>query len=757
MDLKKIYEKVFDLCAFPVRVTDETGKVIILNQSYCNMFGVSEDELMGKPLWIVFSEGEQEEIKQMYSEFVSKEEASEKAERIITLKNGEKLYLQGIYNLFKIEGKKFVLSILNDITKKRKAEELLKESEETFRKLYEGSSDSILLLSFDGFQDCNNATLKTFGYKNKEEIIGRKPWEVSPEYQHDGSLSEEKAKQMMNKALKDGYNCFEWMHRKSNGEDFPCEVLLFPIKIKGVQYFYSVVRDITERKKTESKLKESEELYKAIFENTGSFTIIVDEDNTILLANNETLALTGFTPDEIIGTKWTNYVAPESLEMMKKYHKERRVHPEKVPKKYGAKLYNKKGEKRDTLLTVQMIPNTKQSVVSINDITEIKKAKERAEEMSRIKSSFLANMSHELRTPLQGILGFSELIQEENNLQGMKKMAKIIHKSGLRLLNTLNQILNLSLLEAKAKKINYSNIDIVSLIKDVIQLFQPEAKKKNLELNFESKHSTLPCYSDSEIITNILNNLISNSIIYTEKGSVTIKLNEEIIYGKAFIVIDVIDTGIGIEEKYFDIIFDEFRQVSEGYGRSFEGTGLGLSLCKKYLGLLGGEISVESRVGVGSDFKVKIPKLSQHERLEEGLKEEYKVEKTIKKGLEKPKILLVEDEVDCIILINYYLGENYIIDVVKKAIDAIEKVKVNKYSLILMDINLGKGLSGMDAVAEIRKLKEYEKVPIVAMTAFAMKGDREEFLAGGCDEYISKPFTKENLERIVSSLIKEGN
>ncbi|MCX7833082.1 MAG: PAS domain S-box protein [Ignavibacteria bacterium] len=1136
MDIKKIYEKVCNLCTFPIRVTDCNGKVVIVNDSYCHLVDLRRDDIIGNPFWFVYTEAEREEIKKFYLEFLKKGKTYEKTERIVTLKTGEKLFLEGTYTLFETEGEKFILAVFNDITERRKAEELLQESEETFRKLFEDSTDSILLLTSDGFQDCNKATLNIFKYKRKEEIIGKQPWQLSPEFQPDGISSEIKAKQMIEKAGNEGYNCFEWIHKKSNGDEFPCEVLLFPIKIKNIRYYYSIVRDISSRKRIESALRKSEELYKAIFENTGSLTMIVEEDNTIILANNETFPLTGYKPEEIIGTKWMNYVVPESLEMMMKYHKERRIHPDKVPNKYEAKLFNKKGEIRNVLLNVQMIPGTKQSIVSISDITEIKKAeealkaseqrfrrlaenaediiyrydfypkmgftyvspaatriigytpeehyadpelglkivhpddrhilqnyfndkgefnktitlrwitkdgriiwteqknipiyddngnlialegiarditerkkteealieserkyrelvnsspqiivihsegkvcfanqtalktfglksaedavgkdimdfvspeskkiveerikkslkekvvsppvdekwikidgteffvnvtaipitwegkpaiqvvaiditdrikienelrtsetkyrnlvenaligvystnlagnflyankalcnifeydnveefmkmnansfyknfydrekiiellnkygkvinyeielitksgkpiyvlansfkvgdiitgmmmditerkryeqeiireRERAEEMSRIKSSFLANISHELRTPLQGILGFSEIIQEEDNFNEVRRMARVIHKSGMRLLNTLNQILDLSLLEAKAKTINYKNIDIVSLIKEVMELFQPEAKKKNLKLIFESEYSTLPCSSDVEIITNILNNLISNGIIYTEKGSVKVKLKEEIIDGKEYIIINIIDTGIGIEEKNFDLIFDEFRQVSEGYGRSFEGTGLGLSLCRKYLNLLGGEISVKSKVGVGSDFEVKIPKIYSHEKIDKIESKKLITKKSEIKEIKKPKILLVEDEEDCIILVEYYLSESYFIEIAKTAKEAIEKVKSNEYDLILMDINLGKGMSGMDAVKEIRQLKGYEKIPIIAMTAFAMKGDREEFISGGCDEYISKPFKKEQLEDIIKKLLRKGN
>ncbi len=380
VDIKNIYEKIWHLCTFPLRVSDSKGKIILVNDAYCKLIGVTRDNLIGKSFEFVYAKQERNDLLNYYLDFIKKGKTYEKSEKVLTLSTGERLNLEASYSLLEINGEKFILALFNDITEKKKSDDLLKESEETFRKLFEESNDSIFLLTLKGFYDCNNATLKVFNYSKKEDIIGKQPWEVSPPKQPDGMLSETKAKQMINKAMEEGFNRFEWVHRKSDGTDFPCEVLLFSIKIKNELYFYSIVRDITKRKKIESDLRDSENRYKAIFENTGSLTMIVDEDNTIVLANNETYPVTGYKPEEIIGTKWTNYVAPESLDMMMKYHKERRVNPEKVPKKYEARLINKKGEVRDTILSVCMIPGMKQSVVSIQDISDIKEAQKALEE-----------------------------------------------------------------------------------------------------------------------------------------------------------------------------------------------------------------------------------------------------------------------------------------------------------------------------------------------------------------------------------------
>lgn len=409
--------------------------------------------------------------------------------------------------------------------------------------------------------------------------------------------------------------------------------------------------------------------------------------------------------------------------------------------------------------------NTVGILGSYEDITEQKKiiteliaAKEKAEELSKLKSSFLANMSHELRTPMVGILGFSELIRDLDNLSEIKEMTEIIHRGALRLFNTLNQILDLSILESNKAITDYKPINIIEIIKEVINLFQTESQKKKLKLQFHSDIDTLIANTDQKIIYNCLNNLIQNAIAYTERGSIDVKLKEDIVNGKDCIVINVIDTGIGITKDNIKIIFDEFRQVSEGWGRSYEGVGLGLSICRKSLKLIGGMISVTSEPGVGSDFRLIFPKNSKDlgSKIETDKKESLTISRSNQsKEIQKTrdKILYVEDENDCFEFVNFILRQDFDVDKAVTAEESIMKAKQTEYALILLDINLGRGMNGLDAMHEIRKIPQYKDIPIIALTSFAMKGDKEEFIDAGCTDYISKPFERSLLiEKIYKAL-----
>lgn len=240
-------------------------------------------------------------------------------------------------------------------------------------------------------------------------------------------------------------------------------------------------------------------------------------------------------------------------------------------------------------------------------IRELIIAKSKAEDMNRLKSKFLANMSHELRTPMNGIIGFSELLTFEEDVNEIKKMSEIINRSASRLMKTLNNILDLSRIEAGAGEPVIIEADMAAVASETIELFRAEAEKNSLFLKLAGTYKPMMIKTDPRIIGDVINNLVNNAIKFTEKGGVSIVLRKDSVMKPGMMGIEVHDTGIGISEEDQKVIFDEFRQASEGYARSFEGTGLGLSICRKYLDLLGGSLGVTSKPGAGSVFYVSIP------------------------------------------------------------------------------------------------------------------------------------------------------
>jgi CheY-like chemotaxis protein/anti-sigma regulatory factor (Ser/Thr protein kinase) len=259
--------------------------------------------------------------------------------------------------------------------------------------------------------------------------------------------------------------------------------------------------------------------------------------------------------------------------------------------------------------------------------------------------------------------------------------------------------------------------------------------------------------SDAKLLEDVLNNLVSNAVKFTKDGIIKLSAEKIVEDKKDCLVIKVEDNGIGIPEEKQSLIWQEFRQASEGMNRSFEGTGLGLTISKKYVEMLGGEISLESKENVGTVFTIKLP-LDSHEIKVSESKDKITV--PIKITLEKSrdvkhKILYVEDDMVALQFINIILKSTYEVETVFKASAALELTKREQYDAIMLDINLGSGMDGVELMQKIREIDYYKNIPIVAVTAFAAESDRIEFLAKGFTHYISKPFTKNEL----FSLLKE--
>ncbi len=379
----------------------------------------------------------------------------------------------------------------------------------------------------------------------------------------------------------------------------------------------------------------------------------------------------------------------------------------------------------------------------------LKIAKEKAEESDRLKSAFLANMSHEIRTPMNGILGFTELLKEPDiSSEELDQYIDIIARSGKRLLNIINDLMDISKIEAGQVELFLSNTNINKQLDYLHSFFLPEMRKKGLDfIKFlPPLNKTLFLYTDKEKLNAILSNLLKNALKYTKQGS--IEFGYEI--QKDSIKFFVKDTGIGISEDRREAIFERFVQADIEDSKALEGAGLGLAISKAYSEILNGKLWLKPNEHGGSSFFLEIP---INDNFTEDINTRTKLEQRKPKSLKNTSILVAEDEESSVLLVKEILkGECEKIVHATNGRDAIDKLKNNpEIAIILMDIKMPE-MNGYEASRQIRTFNN--DVVIIAQTAYAMTGDREKALQAGCNEYITKPLIKNELLKIIYNFIE---
>ncbi len=408
----------------------------------------------------------------------------------------------------------------------------------------------------------------------------------------------------------------------------------------------------------------------------------------------------------------------------------------------------------------------------IHDITDRKKAEEetqkarlKAEESERIKNNFIANMSHELRTPLNALLGFAEILEMDAPNKDYQEMAHIVLSSGNRLLETLNMILDLTMIESQQVSIRFAACNINEILDEKIKLYYGMADKKNIHLYTECPAEPFLLQTDPLLLAKILDNLINNAIKYTNFGFVKVGFREENGIEGNYLSLFVEDTGIGIKREALNQIFEKFRQASEGTNREFEGTGLGLSLTQEYVGLLGGSIYVQSEVDKGSVFSIRLP-IDQNENISIWQKpiiashlqnpapqKPAVIEtKNEEKKLKNINVLLVEDDMHNSRFSLFSLENICSPDAVANGPQAVEACKKKTYDIVLMDINLGVDMNGIQAMKTIKTIEGFENCIFAAITANVMSNQKQLLLDEGFEHYLAKPFRSIELQNLVQEM-----
>ncbi len=617
--------------------------------------------------------------------------------------------------------------------------------EKQYHLLVEGINEGIMMSdSNDTIQFVNQQICVITGYK-AEELLGKNSAQILYDSRNLKIIQEKNS--LLMRGFKD---IFEIEILNKHREKLWMRISGSPVfddkgKVSGS---ISVFENINDRKRAEDELRK---LTRAVDQSPGSI-VITDTEGIIEYANPATVILSGFSMEEMTNGQCNIFGSGKirnEFEQIRESVKSGKI--------WDGEFQNRKknGEFYWEAATISPIFNSKGDITHFlairEDISERRKlteqltsAKEKAEENDRLKSAFLANISHEIRTPMNGILGFAELLKiPKLSHEAQKRYIHIIEQSGNRMLNIISDIVDISKIESGQMDIHIKETNVNMLLNELLLIYTPEANSKGLGLSFSSSLTDTGSniHTDHARLKQILSYLIKNALKFTEVGAIAFGYSKNGDMLEFFVK----DTGVGISKDQSELIFERFRQGSISFTRAYEGAGLGLSISKALVQMLGGEIWVHSMPGKGSEFFFRIPFVKQNE---------WSANKVIEQDSRSVHILIVEDDENSILYVKAILeDENAILLEAGNVTRAVDLVKKHpEIDIVLIDLNIY-GKDGFKAIRQIKKLRPL--LPIIAQTAYAFSEEEEIAREAGCTVFLSKPVKKQVLIEKIRELFQK--
>jgi PAS domain S-box-containing protein len=734
---------------------DLNGYFCFVNPVMERACGYTREELLSKQYWELVHPDYQREVVEFYKAQRKSKESNTYFQLVMLNKNGEERWLgQSVNMQFSSDGQVMKVSVISrDITALKNIEIERTESEQRFRLL--AGNAPVGIFQTDATGACT--------YVNKRwcEITGL----TEEQALHEGWLHAIYIEDR-HRVLREWYKAVESKRELKLA-------FRFMNAVRGVRWIISegtqmmdangnvigyigTTHDITEIKEVHQKLRDSEELYRLLSSNSKDLITLykTDAETTRTFISPSVEEILGYTPDELVGNSpYDNIHADDEAyvrEIMQSvvFEGKSATIEYRMRRKDGSYIwfesnahpfYDDKGDMIGFQTSARDISKRKEFEASLQI------AKEKAEEATRAKSLFLSMMSHEIRTPMNAIIGLTNLMLQNDPREDQRERLHLLKFSGHNLLTIINDILDFSKIEAGKIVLESIDINLNSLLSDTKQMLEQRAKEKNIAL-YMRYDERLPEFvkGDTVRISQVVTNLLSNAIKFTERGYVEFSvtsLGEE--NGKCKVLFAVKDTGIGIDADKLDTIFDHFSQADNDITRRFGGTGLGLTITKGLLHLMGSKIELESVPGYGSTFSfVLLMEKSKGVRVLEKRAVSGKLvnDKTI-------SVLLVEDNrINQLVASNFMEQWGIAVDIANDGLEALTMIGSKSYNMVFMDLQMP-GMDGYEASRKIRSMEDpyFKDIPIIALTAAAMSGMRDKVMEMGMNDFISKPFDPEEL------------
>jgi PAS domain S-box-containing protein len=775
-DTRDSLDMIINSIGDPIHVKDRHHRVILVNDAACKLFNRKKENILGRTAFDLFTSPEDAAVSWQKDEEVFSTWVENVNEETNT-------YAQGVTRTVLIKktpyrdksGNEFLVGVTRDITDRKLAEEALRESERKYSLLINNASEAIIVAQDGLLKFVNPMTVNLLEVHSERDLINRPfPGFIHPD---DRKMVVENYQRRIAKQGAPARYAFRVI--TSEGIVKWVEINATLIDWQGRPATLNFLTDITERKRAEESLGESEQRLLDIIDFLPDATFVIDRNGKVIAWNKAIEAMTGILAKDMIGKDDYEYSLPFYgirrpilIDLILKSDKDLESSYSQIERKGQALvgesyMPNMQGGVAYLLGSAAVLydsaGNVFGAIESIRDITEKKQAenrlidsKEAAEAAARSKSDFLANMSHEIRTPLNAVLGLTGLLLNSDLNSQERDYVETVRSSGNTLLSVINDILDFSKIEGGKMELESQPFQLRECISVAVDLIMPSAAQKGLAVKYDLDES-LPSYFKGDVtrLRQVLVNLLGNAVKFTQEGTIGLSVMGRPLEaqdgsdGRQYeLHFSISDTGIGIPEEKLDRLFRSFSQVDSTTTRKYGGTGLGLAISRKLVEMMGGEIWVVSEPNVGSTFHFTIRTEVSEEESSPSVPELVVPIVHRQDGVRPLRILLAEDNaVNQMVAKQMLKMLGYSADVAGNGLEVLQALERQPYDVILMDVQMPE-MDGLAASQEIRK--RWPKGPrIVAITAYALKGDRERCLAAGMDEYISKPIVIEELKRVL--------